>query len=94
MVAAFQERRDFLVGRLKALPGVRLAEPAGAFYVLPELADFCGPGAEAQGFGPVPDVDTLCRCAPLVLCYISRVRDRCPTSRLRCSQIQLICDVG
>lgn len=32
----------------------------GAFYVLPEVSSFFGPGAEAQGFGSVPDADTLC----------------------------------
>lgn len=47
--------------RLKAIAGVQLVEPTGAFYVLPELAEFCGPGAHAEGFGPVPDVDALCR---------------------------------
>lgn len=61
MVTAFQERRDYLVQRLKAISGVQLVEPTGAFYVLPELAEFCGPGAHAEGFGPVPDVDALCR---------------------------------
>ena len=47
--------------RLKAIPGVNLAEPAGAFYVLPEMSAFFGPGAAAQGFGAVPDSDTFCR---------------------------------
>ena len=31
----------------------------GAFYVLPEMSAFFGPGAEAQGFGPVPDANAL-----------------------------------
>lgn len=31
----------------------------GAFYVLPEMSAFFGPGAEAQGYGPVPDADAL-----------------------------------
>ena len=42
---------------------MRLAEPAGAFYALPDVTDYFGPGAHAQGFGPVPDVDALCRCS-------------------------------
>ncbi|KAG2437246.1 hypothetical protein HXX76_005909 [Chlamydomonas incerta] len=61
MVRAFRERRDYVSARLKAIPGVNLAEPAGAFYVLPEMSAFFGPGAAAAGFGPVPDSDTFCR---------------------------------
>ncbi len=26
-----------------------------------QVSAFAGPGVEAKGFGPVPDVDTLCR---------------------------------
>ena len=63
MVTAFRERRDYLVQRLGAMPGVRQVVPTGAFYVLPEVSAFCGPGAHGKGFGPVPDVDALCRCA-------------------------------
>ncbi|GIL58559.1 hypothetical protein Vafri_13499 [Volvox africanus] len=61
MVRAFQERRDYVCARLRSIPGVNLAEPSGAFYVLPEMSAFFGPGAEAEGFGPVPDSDTFCR---------------------------------
>lgn len=31
----------------------------GAFYVLPEMGAFFGPGAHAEGFGDVPDADAL-----------------------------------
>lgn len=31
----------------------------GAFYVLPDMSAFFGPGVEAEGFGPVPDADAL-----------------------------------
>lgn len=62
MVAAFQERRDYVCERLRALPGVTLAStPAGAFYALFDVSALVGPGASAEGFGPVPDVDALCR---------------------------------
>eukprot|EP00877_Chromochloris_zofingiensis_P000346 jgi/Chrzof1/10311/Cz04g37020.t1 len=60
MVQAFAERRGYVLNRLREIPGVKLAEPQGAFYVLPEVSSFFGPGAEAQGFGSVPDADTLC----------------------------------
>ena len=62
MVAAFRERRDYVCGRLRALPGVTLAAtPAGAFYALFDVSALVGPDAAATGFGPVPDVDALCR---------------------------------
>jgi hypothetical protein len=32
----------------------------GAFYVLPEMKAFYGPGVEAAGYGPIADVDALC----------------------------------
>ncbi|KAI8469561.1 MAG: pyridoxal phosphate-dependent transferase [Monoraphidium minutum] len=60
MLAAFEERRSYIVGRLREIPGIKLAEPQGAFYVLPEMSAFFGPGAAAEGYGPVPDADALC----------------------------------
>ncbi|GBG00261.1 aspartate aminotransferase, partial [Raphidocelis subcapitata] len=59
MVEAFEARRDYIVGRLREIPGIKLAEPQGAFYVLPEMSAFFGPGAAAEGYGPVPDADAL-----------------------------------
>ncbi len=53
--------QDYVSARLRSIPGVNLAEPSGAFYVLPEMSAFFGPGAHAQGFGDVPDSDTFCR---------------------------------
>lgn len=60
MVEAFQERKDMIISKLRAIPGVKLVEPQGAFYVLPEMSAFFGPGAEAKDFGMVPDSDTFC----------------------------------
>ena len=37
MVAAFQERRDYLVAALDALPGMSCQPPDGAFYCLPDV---------------------------------------------------------
>ena len=51
--------------RLRRIEGARVAPPDGAFYVLPDLSAYFGAGVEAQGFGPVPDADTLCRRACL-----------------------------
>jgi len=61
MVEAFKQRRDYVVSRLQAVEGIKLNPPDGAFYVMPDVSAFFGPGVEAKNFGPVPDVDTLCR---------------------------------
>ena len=39
MVAAFQERRDYVVSRLSKMKYVKVVEPQGAFYVLPDISD-------------------------------------------------------
>jgi len=42
MVRAFQERKDYVVGRLNAMTGVWCYEPKGAFYVFPRMAHYFG----------------------------------------------------
>jgi len=37
MLAEYRKRRDFVVARLRAIPGVRCAEPRGAFYAYPNV---------------------------------------------------------
>src|SRR5579864_2281542 len=39
MLTAFAERRKAIVAALNALPGVRCAEPGGAFYAFPNISD-------------------------------------------------------
>jgi aspartate aminotransferase len=38
MLAEYRKRRDFVVGRLRKMPGVTLAEPKGAFYAYPNIS--------------------------------------------------------
>jgi len=38
MLAEYRTRRDYVVGRLRAIPGVKIAEPKGAFYVYPNVS--------------------------------------------------------
>lgn len=45
MVAEFRRRRDAVVAGLNSLPGVRCLEPAGAFYVFPNVT---GTGRAAE----------------------------------------------
>ncbi len=42
MVVEFDRRRRLIVGRLNAMPGVRCAMPAGAFYAFPNVAGLLG----------------------------------------------------
>src|SRR5262249_42364149 len=37
MLAEYGRRRDFVIRRLLAIPGVRCAEPRGAFYAYPNI---------------------------------------------------------
>lgn len=38
MLAEYRKRRDYVVGRLRAMPGVKIAEPKGAFYAYPNIS--------------------------------------------------------
>ena len=37
MLEEYARRRDFVIGRLRAMPGVTCAEPRGAFYAYPNI---------------------------------------------------------
>jgi aspartate aminotransferase len=47
MVAAFRRRRDLMVDGLNSIPGVSCREPAGAFYVFPNIT---GTGMRSKEF--------------------------------------------
>jgi aspartate aminotransferase len=38
MLAEYRKRRDYVVRRLRAMPGVTIAEPKGAFYAYPNVS--------------------------------------------------------
>ena len=42
MLAEYRRRRDFVVQRLRSIPGVTCAEPRGAFYAYPNLGVLIG----------------------------------------------------
>ncbi|HUA59774.1 MAG TPA: pyridoxal phosphate-dependent aminotransferase [Verrucomicrobiae bacterium] len=44
MLAEYRKRRDFVVQRVRAIPGVTCAEPRGAFYVYPNVSVTLGRG--------------------------------------------------
>jgi len=39
MLAEYKKRRDFVINRLRQIPGVTTAEPRGAFYAYPNISD-------------------------------------------------------
>lgn len=42
MVREFERRRNFVVGRLREIPGIHLVRPDGAFYVFPNVRTYLG----------------------------------------------------
>ncbi len=38
MLAEYRQRRDFVISRLRGIPGVTVAEPKGAFYAYPNVS--------------------------------------------------------
>jgi aspartate aminotransferase len=42
MLAEYHKRRDFVVQRLRSIPGVKCAEPRGAFYAYPNIGIVLG----------------------------------------------------
>lgn len=44
MIAIYQERRNFLIPRLNAIPGLSCAPPGGAFYAFPRATGAFAPG--------------------------------------------------
>lgn len=42
MVDAFRQRRDYVIGALKKIPGIKANNPEGAFYAFPDISSFFG----------------------------------------------------
>jgi len=42
MLSHYRRRRDFVIGRLREMPGVRVHLPAGAFYAFPNIGALLG----------------------------------------------------
>lgn len=47
MLTQFQKRRDYVLGRLRAIPGLTFADPGGAFYAFFNVSSYFG--KELQG---------------------------------------------
>lgn len=66
MVAAFQERRDYVVNALNSIDGVRCQMPKGAFYVFPNIAGLCERLGALDLYEGLP-VDVKPRTSPATL---------------------------
>jgi aspartate aminotransferase len=42
MTKAFHTRRDYVIGALSKMPGVKINDPKGAFYAFPDISSFFG----------------------------------------------------
>ena len=58
MVAAFRDRRDRVLGRLRAVDGVRCPTPEGAFYLYPDVSAYFG--TETPAGDRIEDSSDLC----------------------------------
>jgi aspartate aminotransferase len=57
MKSAFLERRNFIIKELKAINGVKINQPEGAFYVFPDVSAFYGKSIGQRAIG---NADDLC----------------------------------
>lgn len=57
MVKEFRRRRDYMLSELRTIPGLRVTEPQGAFYVFPDVSTYFG---KTDGAVTVKNADDLC----------------------------------
>jgi aspartate aminotransferase len=57
MVAEFKKRRDYMYGALKTIPGLKINNPDGAFYMFPDVSAFYNKSFEGTH---IKDSDDLC----------------------------------
>ena len=53
----FKKRKKRVIELLAAIPGIRLSEPDGAFYVFPEISSYFG---RKDGADTISNADDLC----------------------------------
>ncbi|MGH7808973.1 MAG: pyridoxal phosphate-dependent aminotransferase [Candidatus Binatia bacterium] len=56
MVGEFEKRRNVIVDKLNAIPGIRCLKPEGAFYVFPNITPWIGKTANGKKLGSPCDV--------------------------------------
>ncbi|MGI8510633.1 MAG: pyridoxal phosphate-dependent aminotransferase [Gemmatimonadaceae bacterium] len=63
MVAEFETRRNWVVGALNDIPGIRCQNPKGAFYVFPNVAGMCEQLGIVDAYNALPEA-TRARTSP------------------------------
>jgi aspartate aminotransferase len=56
MVGEFEKRRNVIVDKLNAVPGIRCLKPEGAFYVFPNISAWIGKTGNGKKLGSPCDV--------------------------------------
>ncbi|MEL6639451.1 MAG: pyridoxal phosphate-dependent aminotransferase [Bacteroidota bacterium] len=57
MVTAFRQRRDLVIELLGQIPGFRVNQPEGAFYIFPDISNFFG---KTDGENLIKDAHDFC----------------------------------
>ncbi|MEM6379994.1 MAG: aminotransferase class I/II-fold pyridoxal phosphate-dependent enzyme, partial [Bacteroidota bacterium] len=57
MKAAFLKRRDMMIESLSKIPGIKVNQPQGAFYIFPDISDFFG---KKYDNGVINSADDFC----------------------------------
>jgi aspartate aminotransferase len=57
MNETFRKRRDFVVGKIKEMKGVKINVPEGAFYVFPDVSSFYG---KSDGESVIKNSNDIC----------------------------------
>jgi aspartate aminotransferase len=57
MREAFRERRDIMISMLEEIPGIKVNQPDGAFYIFPDISAFFG---KSDGQITIKDADDFC----------------------------------
>lgn len=55
MRAVFEKRKELVVQKLRDIPGVKVPDPSGAFYIFPDISAFFGRSCNGQMIGSADD---------------------------------------
>lgn len=56
MVAEFKRRRDYMLERVNAIPGLSCGRPGGAFYLFPDMSQYTGRSYNGKIIGGAADL--------------------------------------
>lgn len=56
MVTVFQKRRDLILEKIREIPGIKVHEPQGAFYIFPDVSAYFGKSADEKVIADASDL--------------------------------------